>query len=842
MIAVDHQVSIGQNSVIKMSLSSFESKLQVIQSLLRDDEHDDGVVHTSNVMQSLKLAQQVKAGIASISSSTLVDHSEFDNLESIFEQLQLTSAFIMSFSDLRIKGQLPELIEASVKVLLKSHSYQRVWEVVVYPIAVSSLQYIVSHLSRKVVTRETNLGPVTEIEMDDTTGWEDLELHIRLYQGLLKGSQLNVDIVTSLWAITVYDEDYTAVRNEDSVDSVKIVCAWSIILERCAQHINRHLRENFYNFLSQFLSSVAFQPILLSLPLSTSTTVLLVKESSRNTWIDLIMKQLPSGLEDDWTQIRYAACEVLDKLLAVLTSSSFASSLSQSTISFESLMKKYSGSILPVLCVNRFHAAPSVQSSAKHIWQTYFFAPTYMPPFGKQLVITHIPEVISYYIRTMAVAKNHMVCEAAIHALSEVMLRLDETVVSQFQSEVQDALLDCLNDDRWPVKDAACLASGRILRRFPPIRLIEKKVLYHTDTTDTKKHVDWTKAKQFLQHWQHHLVDCIWSVRENAAFAFAETLVTETLVGKDEATSDVAMLREEWIAMVWDMVRHCLQAQLLVGLGDVDDSIEILSAASTSDSASDNNTAEGVSVVRTRRPVQSKIDSFLPVDMVMAAEKRKLLKQQLQAAPHPEPDENGNKSDEITNTSTTTSESEVTNYRKGWGCCVDCINLRAPFAWEVSQGALYLLRELCLLTTRSRTSSSCDAFTADYLNDHEARANLKRAHFLSTSWKFSLRNQYKYSFEMKAGAFLNSSSAHSNDEKRSEFCIGLFSLLELLRTETSVRVPNSTGSSTSKVQDLYKRHPVQHTEKLHPAVYEEVIIVNNLFFSNIYLLSIRIFC
>jgi hypothetical protein len=34
--------------------------------------------------------------------------------------------------------------------------------------------------------------------------------------------------------------------------------------------------------------------------------------------------------------------------------------------------------------------------------------------------------------------------------------------------------------------------------------------------------------------------------------------------------------------------------------------------------------------------------------------------------------------------------------RKGWGCCIDCIELRTCQPWEVSHGAVYLLREVTL--------------------------------------------------------------------------------------------------------------------------------------------------
>eukprot|EP01033_Poteriospumella_lacustris_P016845 gene16845-12057_t len=222
-----------------------------------------------------------------------------DALEAIFEQLQVTSAFLLAMEDLRIKNQLSDLIENVVISLLSPRRMLNVWQYIISPIANSSIYYIVSHMSRKVVTRPTALGNTAQIDMDDTTGWEDLELNIKIYQALIRASLPYHDVVTSLWTFPVYDDQNLEHGQSEGNRDPKP--AWYILLKECGHHINRHLRENMYHFLLSLFQAPEFKAAYLSLPLTDPLA------TSSRRWIDVIMTSLPSGLEDDWTQIRYAA-------------------------------------------------------------------------------------------------------------------------------------------------------------------------------------------------------------------------------------------------------------------------------------------------------------------------------------------------------------------------------------------------------------------------------------------------------------------------------------------------------------------------------------------------------
>lgn len=323
--------------------------LEDIQVLLQDDRSADGIVHPTSIGAALKLNQQIKSIISSLRVSSITeDDVTVDVLGAIFEQLQVTSSYLLAMDDLRIKNQLSDLIENVVVALLTPAKILDVWQYIVSPIANGSIYYIVSHMARTVVTRPTTLGTNAQIDMDDTTGWEDLELNIKIYQSLLRATLPYNDIVTSLWTFPVYEQHL--LEPSEVVGESKP--AWYILLNECGHHINRHLRENLFHFLSSLFQAQDFKAVYMTLPLADD------KQHTSSRWIDVVMHILPSGLEDDWTQIRYAATMVVQHLLEFLSRD--ATQRSET----DALLRLYAPSIVPRLCVNRFHAAPSVQSAS----------------------------------------------------------------------------------------------------------------------------------------------------------------------------------------------------------------------------------------------------------------------------------------------------------------------------------------------------------------------------------------------------------------------------------------------------------------------------------------------
>ena len=115
---------------------------------------------------------------------------------------------------------------------------------------------------------------------------------------------------------------------------------------------------------------------------------------------------------------------------------------------------------------------------------------------GRLLLTAHIDSVSNYYIE-MTKAKNHEISEAACHSIAELVSKLDQEAVRPMIPDLVVALHACLLDPSWPVRDAACVATGVMVRHFP---------------VETESYLD-----SFLVAWFSHLKDAIWSIRENAA-------------------------------------------------------------------------------------------------------------------------------------------------------------------------------------------------------------------------------------------------------------------------------------------------------------------------------------
>ena len=103
-----------------------------------------------------------------------------------------------------------------------------------------------------------------------------------------------------------------------------------------------------------------------------------------------------------------------------------------------------------------------------------------------------------------ATADNHAVREASCHCIAELALKVapvNRESVSQHVTILLDALIACFKDESWPVRDAACIASGNFVSIFP-------------------KDVNEKDLHDLYHLWFEHLSDNIPSVRENAAIAY----------------------------------------------------------------------------------------------------------------------------------------------------------------------------------------------------------------------------------------------------------------------------------------------------------------------------------
>ena len=64
-------------------------------------------------------------------------------------------------------------------------------------------------------------------------------------------------------------------------------------------------------------------------------------------------------------------------------------------------------------------------------------------------------------------ADNHAVREAACQCIAELAAKIDSSVLGVHVDRLLDTLVDCFNDDSWPVRDMACVASGKFVLNYP---------------------------------------------------------------------------------------------------------------------------------------------------------------------------------------------------------------------------------------------------------------------------------------------------------------------------------------------------------------------------------------
>lgn len=248
-----------------------------------------------------------------------------------------------------------------------------------------------------------------------------------------------------------------------------------------------------------------------------------------------------------------------------------------------------------------------------------------------------------------------MVCEAACYALAEFATKLphplQENPTASYLYDSVMALQECLHDERWPVKDAASITSAKILR------------LYFLDQEEL--------IADFLALYETGLEDCIWSVRENAAIAIAEVVAGALSAGGGAAQSVFLFDQDSnhsssavFVRKLLERCKELINRYLLLPLRELTNSkVEV------NKSTSSNSSGGGGF-------------SFLPKGMLITNS----------TFPGVAPPQN-----DVFHGLIHPNQSSSSGFRKGWGCCIDCVELRQAKPWEVTQGSLYLLREISLL-------------------------------------------------------------------------------------------------------------------------------------------------
>lgn len=188
------------------------------------------------------------------------------------------------------------------------------------------------------------------------------------------------------------------------------------------------------------------------------------------------------GLQDNWSQVRFAASTVVRTVLEGLP--------------LERRRDLYTG-LLPRMCLNRHYVAEGVRNLSQDTWRSVISSD------GKQYLTVHLDETITYY-ETQCEADNHAVREAACQGLGELCGKLERCKIQPFVGRIMSALIGCFKDESWPVRDHACRALGGVVSMFPGAAESSGKL------------------EEVRELFEQHLADNIGSVRANCAGAYAD--------------------------------------------------------------------------------------------------------------------------------------------------------------------------------------------------------------------------------------------------------------------------------------------------------------------------------
>lgn len=250
-------------------------------------------------------------------------------------------------------------------------------------------------------------GHSSESIFHETAGWRNLETSVKCLQSIVDGC----------------GPDFLV-----DPDMMSLIFA-------TVDHTNRFVRETSFYTLGAIVHSCCKQG---------SNSAIYQQFGEETT------AKLASGMADNWSQVRLAA---------TTAARSFLMSLPPHLPSKERIHSV----LLPCLCLNRYYLAEGVRIYAQETWK---MMTAKEDGGGRQVVITHIDSVVKYYIRCTK-ADNHAVREAACQCIAELAAKIESSVMSVYVDLMLDTLVQCFNDDSWPVRDMACVASGKFVLNYP---------------------------------------------------------------------------------------------------------------------------------------------------------------------------------------------------------------------------------------------------------------------------------------------------------------------------------------------------------------------------------------
>ena len=280
---------------------------------------------------------------------------------------------------------------------------------------------------RNASTRPTSMGDVVDIPLDDTTGWRHLEAYLYSFQTLIL-TYFDFGRSYPLLA-ALFPSTQTIIQEQKRDTTTPLNTIADLVICYASTHTNRYIREMTLRFIEQLLSSHLTQDIAndsrnlfvydskkyfsSKISISNVQSRLFSNISSAqltSEFLPMVVQAVSCGLEDDWSQIRLVATKACRAMLFGIADRPQGEEGAVGEEVFETL---FWPSLLPRVCMNRYYAAEAVKTASLNIWRDFIAARF----DGKALLAQNCSQAVQYYIDSSQKSTNHMVCEAACHAM-----------------------------------------------------------------------------------------------------------------------------------------------------------------------------------------------------------------------------------------------------------------------------------------------------------------------------------------------------------------------------------------------------------------------------------------
>jgi hypothetical protein len=296
---------------------------------------------------------------------------------------------------------------------------------------------------RNALSSNDQLSKSSSGAFDDTTGWRALETNWLCLKALVHA---------------LSGPDYFEILPLDP--SVLDDCRTSAV-----EHVSRHIRAAALQALEQWIWAAAAA----SASTSPDEKIQMLHSDNSSPLRQTTIAVLKAGLDDNWSQVRMAACVLGRVFLTALqresTSPETAGAAPPTTpLDFPHNDDVYRV-VLPRVCLNRFYSAHGVKLYSHETWFQI------VHDRGVDVVAHYLPSFVRYYVQ-MCDANSHVVRESACQALAELARRLGShdtyrALLSRHVEAMLQALVVGFHDESWPVRDEAGLACAVLCKTFP---------------------------------------------------------------------------------------------------------------------------------------------------------------------------------------------------------------------------------------------------------------------------------------------------------------------------------------------------------------------------------------